>query len=51
MIVYECCLWMWERLRVSVCVCVCAVDSVCVRYNAMAPMFCSPNPLMTLKKP
>lgn len=31
--------------------CVCAVDSVCVRYNAMAPMFCSPNPLMTLKKP
>lgn len=40
---------MWERLRVSVCVC--AVDSVCVRYNAMAPMFCSPNPLMTLKKP
>lgn len=33
------------------CVCVCAVDSVCVRYNAMAPMFCSPNPLMTLKKP
>lgn len=35
------------------CVCVCAVYSVCVcvRYNAMAPMFCSPNPLMTLKKP
>lgn len=42
---------MWERLRVSVCVCVQYTVCVCVRYNAMAPMFCSPNPLMTLKKP